>query len=247
MQKLFTEGIYGEKQKQTEIGLLPESWEEIAIGDLGKCVTGTTPKTAVEQYWNSNDFDFIAPADIGKSRYVYDSEKKMSKEGLLVSRILPPNSIMCVCIGSSIGKLGLSYKNNSATNQQINSVICNERYNSIYTFYLLTFFSEHWRSHATFGPVPILNKGQFELIKLYGTKDKKEQKIIAESLQVFDNKVDFLEKKKQTLTSLFKTLLHELMTGQRRVHKLDFEKTIKEYAIVEQPLSMVAEREESYG
>jgi type I restriction enzyme S subunit len=32
-----------------------------------------------------------------------------------------------------------------------------------------------------------------------------------------------VEKKKQTLTALFKTLLHELMTGQRRVHELDFQ------------------------
>jgi type I restriction enzyme S subunit len=89
MQKLFTEGTKGEKQKETEIGLVPVSWEEITIGDLGKCVTGTTPKTAVEEYWNSNDFDFIAPADIGITKYIYDSEKMMSVEGLKVSRDLP--------------------------------------------------------------------------------------------------------------------------------------------------------------
>ncbi len=33
-----------------------------------------------------------------------------------------------------------------------------------------------------------------------------------------------IDNKKQTLTALFKTLLHELMTGQRRVHELEFEK-----------------------
>jgi type I restriction enzyme S subunit len=33
MQKLFTEGIKGEKQKQTEIGLVPESWEVVELGD----------------------------------------------------------------------------------------------------------------------------------------------------------------------------------------------------------------------
>ncbi len=33
---------------------------------------------------------------------------------------------------------------------------------------------------------------------------------------------EILERKKQTLTALFKTLLHELMTGQRRVHELEF-------------------------
>jgi len=252
MQKLFTEGLnydlndemntmmdkdkknhspsHNQKNqsarrlKQTEIGLVPESWEEITIGDLGKCVTGTTPKTAVEEYWNSNDFDFIAPADIGNTKYVYNSAKMMSNEGLKVSRILPKNSVLCVCIGSSIGKVGLTFKDQSATNQQINSIICKADYNPIYTYYLLVQYAEHWRGHATFGPVPILNKGQFELIKIFVTKDKKEQSLIAESLQTFDNKIEFHGKKKQSLNDLFKTLLHELMTGERRVHEIEFEK-----------------------
>lgn len=231
MQKLFTEGTKGEKQKQTEIGLVPESWEEIKIGDLGKCVTGTTPKTAVEEYWNSNDFDFIAPADIGNTKYVYNSSKMMSNEGLKVSRILPKNSVLCVCIGSSIGKVGLTFKNQSATNQQINSIICKSEYNPIYTYYLLVQYAKHWRGHATFGPVPILNKGQFELIKIFVAKDKIEQIIIANSLQTLDNKIEFHGKKKQTLSSLFKTLLHELMTGERRVHEMEFEKQLKKEVV----------------
>jgi len=242
MQKLFTEGTKGEKQKETEIGLVPVSWEEITIGDLGKCVTGTTPKTAVEEYWNSNDFDFIAPADIGITKYIYDSEKMMSVEGLKVSRDLPKNSVLCVCIGSSIGKVGLTYKEKSATNQQINSIICNKEYSPIFTYYLLVQNAEHWRIHATFGPVPILNKGQFELIKIFVTKDKKEQIFIAECLLTMDDKIEFHEKKRRTINDLFKTMLHELMTGQRRVHELEFEGIAKEYILTVQPLSMVAEK-----
>ncbi len=33
MQKLFTEGLYGEKQKETEIGLIPKSWKVVRLGD----------------------------------------------------------------------------------------------------------------------------------------------------------------------------------------------------------------------
>ncbi len=241
MQKLFTEGTKGEKQKETEIGLVPESWEEIKIGDLGKCVTGTTPKTAVEEYWNSNDFDFIAPADIGNTKYVYNSAKKMSQEGLGVSRVLPKNSVLCVCIGSSIGKVGLTFKDQSASNQQVNSIICKSDYNPTFTYYLMVHYAEHWRGHATFGPVPILNKGQFELIKIFVTKDKKEQSLIAECLQSCDSKIEFHGKKKQSLNDLFKTLLHELMTGERRVREIEFEALTKAYKIKEQPLSMAAE------
>jgi len=227
MQKLFTEGLYGEPQKQTEIGPVPKSWEQIKIGELGRCITGTTPRTKIEEYWNNPDYDFIAPADIGTTKYIYKSEKQISEAGLGVSRVLPKNSVMCVCIGSSIGKVGLTYQEKSSTNQQINSIICSDSYYPVYVYYLLLQLSEYWRSHATFGPVPILNKGQFEQIKIYVTKDKAEQKEIASSLELLDTKIEFHEKKKQTLTDLFKTMLHELMTGQRRVHEIEFERDKK--------------------
>jgi type I restriction enzyme S subunit len=40
MQKLFTEGINSEKQKQTEIGLVPESWEVVRFGNISEFKNG---------------------------------------------------------------------------------------------------------------------------------------------------------------------------------------------------------------
>ena len=40
MQKLFTEGLRGEKQKKTEIGLVPESWEVVPLGKLAMIERG---------------------------------------------------------------------------------------------------------------------------------------------------------------------------------------------------------------
>lgn len=67
-----------------------------------------------------------------------------------------------------------------------------------------------------------------------------EQNEIANSLTNLDNKIEFHQKKKQTLTDLFKTLLHELMTGQRRVNEIDFENDKEE-------LLMAAETEMKYN
>ena len=44
MQKLFTEGLRGEPQKETEIGLVPESWEVVPLGSIAKVGNGSTPK-----------------------------------------------------------------------------------------------------------------------------------------------------------------------------------------------------------
>jgi len=223
MHKLFTEGLYGEPQKQTEIGPVPESWTVINIGDIGKCITGTTPKTKVDQYYTPQECDFIAPADLGNTKYVYESEKKISKKGLEVSRPLPKDSIMCVCIGSSIGKVGMTWKEHSSTNQQINSIVCSGSYNPHFVCYLLDYYSEYWKGFSTFGPVPILNKSRFESINIPVTQNITEQQEIAQGLTAFDNKLEFHEKKKALLNDLFRTLLNQLMTAQIRVHDIDFE------------------------
>jgi type I restriction enzyme S subunit len=50
-----------------------------------------------------------------------------------------------------------------------------------------------------------------------------EHILIGNYLKTLDQKKSLASSKKQTLTALFKTLLHELMTGQRRVHEIEFE------------------------
>ena len=48
-----------------------------------------------------------------------------------------------------------------------------------------------------------------------------EQKAIAEAFSVTDQKISFATAKRAELQDLFRTLLHELMTANIRVHKLE--------------------------
>lgn len=221
LHQLFTHGLHGEAQKETDIGLVPESWDVVKIGSLGKVVTGTTPKTKVPEYYSPPEVDFIAPADLGKTRQIYSSEKKISQCGLDVIRGLPKDAVMCVCIGSSIGKVGMTSKADSATNQQINSIICNEKHNPAFIYYLLSYFAEYWRGFATFGPVPILSKGAFEAINIVVPATKDEELEIAQHFTALDAKMEVHMRRRYLLTDLFRTLLHQLMTAQIRVHDLD--------------------------
>jgi len=229
MQKLFTEGLPAsggtepEPQKQTEIGPIPESWEVVMISSLGDIVTGTTPRTAIERYYIPQDIDFIAPADIGKTKYIYDSEKKISNEGLAVIRPLPKGSVLCVCIGSSIGKVGLSYKNISTTNQQVNSIVCNQNYDSEFIYYLFSYYADYWRRFASPNPVPILSKGKFGQIEMPVSKNLNSQTKIAQILSSIDGKIEFSANSKNILMDLFQSTLNQLMTGQIRVNDIEFE------------------------
>ena len=223
MHKLFTEGLRNEPQKQTEIGLVPKNWTVITIGDLGKCVTGSTPKTENPSYYDPPSEDFVAPADLGARRYIYNSDKKISPDGMATIRALPKNAVMCVCIGSSIGKVGMAFKDRSATNQQINSIICSESRDANFVFYLLSHLALYWRGFATFGPVPILSKGRFTTIPIAVPHLLQEQKDIARPLLALDTKIEIAEKKVRSLQDLFRTLLHDLMTTKTCVRNLNLQ------------------------
>lgn len=223
MNKLFTEGLHGEKQKETEIGLIPKSWETIEVDSLGQIVTGTTPPTKNKKYYEGGGFQFISPVDLGETKYVYKTEKEISLEGLEVSRVLPKDSVLVVCIGSTTGKVGLTFKEKSTTNQQINTIICKKEFNPQFVYYLLNFKRDYIRSLSTPSPVPILSKGKFQRASIPITKDKQEQDKITVILSANDEKIEEAETRKQTLQALFKTMLNQLMTGRVRVKNLDIE------------------------
>src|SRR6266404_715828 len=79
---LFTHGYRQEAQKRVELGLIPKSWTLVEIGSLGKVITGSTPKTKVPEFYSPPQIDFIAPVDLGQTREVYNSERKISRAGL---------------------------------------------------------------------------------------------------------------------------------------------------------------------
>ena len=223
MQRLFTRGLRNEPLKQTEIGPMPESWKLRPIGSLGQIVTGSTPRTAVSKYYTDGEFHFIAPGDISDATKIAGTSKKITEAGMLVSRVLPAGSTCVVCIGSSIGKVGITTQARSTTNQQINAVIPSASYEQRYICYLLQFFSELIANRAAPSPVPILSKSQFSAIELPVSHEADEQRTIAAALATIDRKLAHHRGKRAALNDLFQTLLHKLMTAEIRVADLDID------------------------
>jgi len=133
MQELLTKGIGHTEFKDSPVGRIPKEWEVIPIRKLGEIVTGFTPSTKEKKYWNG-DIPFVCPADCDCSKYVMKTNRKVTKLGAKQGRILPQNSILVTCIGSTIGKMAM-INQKSITNQQINSIICNDRYNPTFIYY----------------------------------------------------------------------------------------------------------------
>ncbi len=206
-----------QKLKQTEIGVIPKEWNAVQIKELGKISTGKTPTTSIEKYWGGN-IPFVTPADLSSSKYVEVSDRKVTIEGAELVGILPKNTILVVCIGSTIGKTGL-LQVPSITNQQINSIVCNENVNSDYVYYILDYNSNTFKNYSGVSAVPIINKSLFEKIQI-PLPPFPEQKAISEVLSTIDKRLDIVERERRSIERLKVGFMKELLDGKWKLVKL---------------------------
>jgi len=213
MQELLTRGIGHKKFKKTEIGIIPEEWEVVRIGNIGNVVTGTTPSTKIIEYWGT-DIPFVTPSDFKKTKYVKFTERKVSKTGAKIGKLIPPKSVMVVCI-ASVGEVSLA-SSMCITNQQINSIVCKENIDPEYIYYVLSGRKGILQSWAGITTTPIIKKSLFEKFPI-PLPPLPEQGKIAEILSGVDELLETLRNRKGQLQRLKKGLMEDLLTGKRRV------------------------------
>jgi type I restriction enzyme S subunit len=206
--------------KHTPLGWIPEEWEVKKIRDFGKVVTGNTPPTT-DMLNYGNDYMFVGPGDVGKEKYISKSEKSISKKGYEYSRKLPIGSVLFICIGSTIGKVGIVTEN-SACNQQINAIICNNHVSHEFLYYELLRISPKIKLLAGEQAVPIINKSQFENFHVIFPNVSEQQKIAA-ILSTWDEAITKTQQIIAQLQQRNKGLMQQLLTGKKRLK--GFEKT----------------------
>ena len=112
-----------------------EEWNTKSLGEVAEIITGNTPSTGETNYYTGNKM-FVSPADISYSRHITQTKITLSDAGFLKTRPIRENSVLFVCIGSTIGKVAQN-KHECATNQQINSVVPYPGYLSDFIYSLL--------------------------------------------------------------------------------------------------------------
>lgn len=197
-----------------------EEWKEKTIKEIGHTQTGTTPKTADKE--NYGDYiPFIKPADIdikGNGEIRYDNDG-LSKQGLSNGRKMLEGSILMVCIGATIGKVGIVDRDVSC-NQQINSLTVNEEFSPKFIYYALSTidFFEQVMHNAAQATLPIINKGKWEKLKVSFPKSKADQVTIANKLDSLQNETQKLEavyqQKLNDLDELKKSILQKAFSGE---------------------------------
>ena len=236
--------VIPEGYKKTEIGIIPEDWEVKRSYELGKIITGSTPSTKIEDYWNGN-ISWVTPTDIINKKNIYTTERKITEKGLKTIRELPENSILVTCI-ASIGK-NVILKKRGASNQQINAIIPDKKYNYEFLYYLIEFNKNYLLSKAGITATNIISKRDFSEIAFQVPPSKKEQSAIASVLSDIDELIENLDKLIEKKKLIKQGAMQELLTGKRRLPMFsgDWEvKRIGEVLEYEQPTKYIVKNTE---
>lgn len=199
-----------------------DGWEERKVNEIGNAQTGTTPKTAEKE--NYGDFiPFIKPADVdfsGIGDIRYDNEG-LSEIGLKKGRKMESGSILMVCIGATIGKVGFAECEVSC-NQQINSLTVKKEFEPKFIYYAMT--SKEFQEKVLLegkgaqATLPIINKSKWENLTLSFPKSKTEQQTIVRQLDALRAEIQKLEavyqKKIDDLEELKKSILQKAFAGE---------------------------------
>jgi len=198
-----------------------KAWRKAKLRSLGKVITGTTPPTAQKADYFGGSFPFITPTDIAdfNVRYNYITERFLSdKWGDEAKKILIPKGSTCfVCIGSTIGKICLT-KDNSFTNQQINTIVVDsQKADFKYVYYLLK--NNQGNIIKQYGGggsgKAIINKSTFESIEFVIPENPNEQKRIADILSGFDDKIELNNKINQNLEQTAQAIFKEWFVNSK--------------------------------
>ncbi len=225
MQKLFTEGLRGEPQKETEIGLVPESWQVKKVGEIATLKSGGTPSRKEPGYWDNGNIHWVKTGEVDYCT-ILDTEEKITNAGLDGSsaKLFPAGTLLMAMYGQGItrGKVAL-LGIEAATNQACAAFFPDDE---IDTKYLYFYFEHSYDAIRNFAHGANQKNLSADIIKSFPIScpdDKKEQREITQSFTVIDKKIKNIEKKKVSLQGVFRTLLHELMTAGIRVHNLQLE------------------------
>lgn len=166
-------------------------WEKVKVGDIGKVITGKTPKTSNSEYYGGN-IPFLTPSDDMSVKYVRRTNKYITELGRLSIKnsILPANAICVSCIGSDLGKVVITTQE-TVTNQQINSIVVDtDKFDIDFVYYSMLELGKILNFHSkTSTAVPIVNKSSFSQYEIDCPKLNTQKKIGA-ILSSIDKKIE---------------------------------------------------------
>ena len=220
MRELFTRGLRGEAQKQSDVGLIPESWSVLTLQQVASFERGRflhRPRNEPRFYGGSTPF--IQTGDVVRSGgRIREYRQTLNSEGVAISRVVAKSTIL-ITIAANIGYTGI-LEFDAACPDSLVAIQAGPDLDSCFLeFYLRTQQPEMDRL-APKGTQKNINIQFLNPWPVVIPAFAEQQEIVG-ILSAIDKKIEIHKKKHAILDNLFKSLLHKLMTGEIRASDLD--------------------------
>lgn len=195
---------------------LSGKWEVKSLWDVAEIVGGWTPSTFVVQYWNGT-INWFTPTEIGISKFVYGSSRKITKEGFInsSSKMLPIGTVL-LTTRAGIGDVSI-LKCEGCTNQGFQSLIAKDGYYNEYLYYLMQTLKNILIQNASGSTFLEISPNKIKQIEV-AFPDFEEQTAIANVLADMDQEIEFLEKKRDKYRDIKQGMRQQLLTGNIRIY-----------------------------
>ena len=172
--------------------------DKVRIGDICTVVSGSTPKSNIEEYWNG-DIKWITPAEITDDSYVIsDTERHITEKAVEKTNLtLLPVGAVLLSSRAPIGKTAIVGAE-MYCNQGFKNLICSERIYNKYLYFFLTSKVDYLNALGRGATFKEISKGIVEDVEI-SLPSLDEQKKIAERFEAIQQ---LISKRKQVLLHL---------------------------------------------
>ena len=182
-------------------------WTHCRVSDLAEIISGGTPKTSIESYWNGN-IPWLSVKDFsGDSKYVSSTEKTITEEGLnhSAANLLDVNDIVISARGT-VGELAMLSVPMSL-NQSCFGL--RPKCDADYLYYLLKIKVAELKQRANGGVFGTIIRTTFDSIKCTLPLELKDQHRIASILSTYDTFIENNTKRIRLLEKMAENLYKE--------------------------------------
>ena len=181
-----------------------DNWIEFKVKDLGIVKTGNTPKSSEKENYGS-EIPFVKPPHFNSDGSITITDVGLSKKGSKLSRSAPANSVLMVCIGATIGKVGIN-NIDVCFNQQINSVTSSDKFDAELIYWQMRGkrFQNDVIQNAGQATLPIINKSKWQNLSIFLPESLNKQIEIRTLLRKINTETEnFINNKLQKIQNLY--------------------------------------------
>lgn len=225
MREVFTNGLRGEALKESETGLIPESWRLEPLGGHFSVASGGTPARSTLDYWSGGRIPWVKTTEVNYQP-IRTTEEKITDNGLSNSaaKLFAPGTLLMAMYGQGVTRGRVALLEIEAACNQACAAITPTSHD------LSTNFLFHWLTHRYESIRQLAHGGQQQNLNLDIVRSLwtpclsyDEQNDIIAILDAIDRKVALHREKLGVLETLSNALLHNLMTGGIRVSDLNLD------------------------